>query len=270
MRQESLTAERFAGLEQQNWNPIQYLKFSDLRLRPAIDLLSRVTLESPKHIIDLGCGTGLVSGLLRDRWPDARIVGVDHSSEMLAKAQEEALGIEWIKADVETWEPDTPPDLIFSNAVLHWLNRHDELLPRLMSMLRASGVLAIQMPKNFSAPSHTCIECAVNAGSWQIKLKPLMRPYPVATPSHYRDLLIPSARSVDIWEIEYYQILKGDSPVVEWTSGTILRPLLNAISETERPEFLKIYEDCVQKAYPPRPDGTTLFPFKRLFLVAQL
>lgn len=246
------------------------MKFGDLRLRPAIDLLSRVNVESPKHIIDLGCGTGLASAVLRDRWPDARVVGVDDSQEMLSKARERVTGVEWVKADVESWEPNDPPDLIFSNAVLHWLDRHDELFPRLISKLRSGGVLAIQMPRNFEAPSHTCITETVNAGPWRVRLKPLMRPDPVATPAHYYNLLITSARSIDVWEIEYYQILKGDSPVVEWTSGTILRPLLSALSEVERARFMKIYEECVERAYPPHPDGTTLFPFKRLFLVAHL
>ncbi|MBH62597.1 MAG: trans-aconitate 2-methyltransferase [Alphaproteobacteria bacterium] len=267
---EGLPDKRPPGVERLSWNPTQYLKFGDLRLRPAIDLLSRVSIESPKHIIDLGCGTGMVSAVLRERWPDARIVGVDDSPEMLAKAREQISGVEWIEADVESWAPDEPPDLIVSNAVLHWLDRHAELIPRLLSTLRAGGVLAIQMPKNFAAPSHTCITHAVNSRPWRELLEPLTRPDPVASPAQYHALLSSSAVAVDVWEIEYYQVLEGNSPVVEWTSGTILRPLLNALQDTERTEFLRIYERCIEGAYPQGPGGTTLFPFKRLFLVAQV
>ncbi len=261
---------RYQGVEDLSWDPTQYLKFSDLRLRPAFDLLARVAIEPPKEIIDLGCGTGMVTAVLSERWPKAHIIGVDESSEMLDKARQDAADIEWQEAGVENWAPQFAPDLIVSNSVLHWLDDHDRLFPRLAGMLAAGGVLAVQMPKNFAAPSHTCISHAVEAGPWQEKLTPLNRPDPVALPSDSHDLLISHAASVDIWEIEYYQVLRGNSPVVEWTSGTILRPILSVPTENERIEFLQIYEQCVANAYPPQPDGTTLFPFKRLFIVAQV
>ena len=246
------------------------MKFGDLRLRPALDLLANVVIESPNEIIDLGCGTGMVTAVLRERWPEARIVGVDGSAAMLDKARQDFTDIEWQEADVGTWVPQVAPDLIFSNSVLHWLDGHGQLFPRLAGLLAAGGVLAVQLPRNFAAPSHTCINHAVEAGPWRDKLMPLTRPDPVALPSVYHGLLGPYAKHVDVWEIEYYQVLKGDSPVVDWTSGTILRPLLNALTENERTDFLQIYEQCVGAAYPPQSDGTTLFPFKRLFIVARV
>ena len=246
------------------------MKFGDLRLRPALDLLARVAIESPKEIVDLGCGTGMVTAVLRERWPKAHIIGVDESTGMLDRARQDAADIEWQEAGVENWAPQVAPDLIVSNSVLHWLDGHDQLFPRLAEMLAVGGVLAVQMPRNFAAPSHTCISHAVEAGPWRDKLLPHTRPNPVALPSDYHGLLSPHATSVDVWEIEYYQVLSGDSPVVEWTSGTILRPILNTLIENERIEFLRIYEQCVAGAYPPQPDGTTLFPFKRLFIVARV
>ena len=261
--------EPYQEAESLSWSPSQYLKFGDHRLRPAVDLLARVPDASPIRIVDLGCGTGSVTALIRRRWPEAQVIGVDDSPEMLEQARQGDPGVDWRQASIENWVPDSPPDLIVSNSALHWLDRHDQVFPRLAQMLAAGGVLAVQMPRNFAAPSHTCITRAVQAGPWKDRLGPLTRSEPVSLPAYYHELLSPRVEEIDVWEIEYFQVLRGESPVVEWTSGTILRPLLAALSDTERTQFLQAYEKCVGGAYPPRSDGTTLFPFKRLFIIAR-
>jgi trans-aconitate 2-methyltransferase len=90
----------------------------------------------------------------------------------------------------------------------------------------------------------------------------------VADPGFYYDLLAPRASSLDIWETEYLHVLRGPDPVKEWVKGTWLRPLLDALDEAERPAFERRYADMLLVAYPPRADGRTLFPFRRIFLVA--
>ncbi|MCH8237725.1 MAG: methyltransferase domain-containing protein, partial [Proteobacteria bacterium] len=139
------------------WNPGQYLKFAGHRLRPAVDLLARIDIDSPETVFDLGCGPGNVTALLAERWPEAHITGVDGSAPMLARAGAEHPGISWLEADLAAWEPEKPADLLFSNAALHWLDGHGSLFPRLMGHLNPGGVLAAQMPGNFAQPSHTCI-----------------------------------------------------------------------------------------------------------------
>ena len=250
------------------WDPAQYLKFADHRLRPAVDLLNRIDLGMPKEIYDLGAGAGNVTRLLRARWPNARITGIDSSQDMLDKAAATAPGIEWQRADLDTWRPPRPADLVYSNAALHWLGTHDRLFPALLGALAPGGVLAVQMPRNFSAPSHTTIAEAARRGPWRAKLEPLLRPAPVQEPAYYFDLLSPGAATVDIWETEYVQILTGDHPVKEWTKGTWLAPLLDALEEPERSRFETTYAELVAPAYPRRPDGRTLFPFRRLFIIA--
>lgn len=250
------------------WDPAQYLKFAGHRLRPALDLLDRVDVASPAEVYDLGAGAGNVTRLLRAWWPDARVTGVDQSQEMLAKAAVGAPEIAWERADLAAWRPSRAADVIYSNAALHWVGDHDRLFPALLSALAPGGVLAVQMPRNFSAPSHVAITEAVRSGPWRTALEPLLRPSPVADPAFYFDLLAPRAAALDIWETEYLHVLDGDHPVKEWTKGTWLRPLLDALEEPARSRFEACYAELVARAYPRRPDGHTLFPFRRLFIVA--
>jgi trans-aconitate 2-methyltransferase len=187
---------------------------------------------------------------------------------MLDKAAAENPGVEWQQADLATWRPARPADIIFSNAALHWLDGHERLFPGLLAALAPGGVLAIQIPRNFGAPSHTSITETALSGPWRPRLEPLLRPAPVAAPEFYYDLLAPLAASLDMWETEYLQVLAGDNPVKEWTKGTWLGPLLAALEEPERSSFEAAYAERVAAAYPPRADGKTLFPFRRLFMIA--
>jgi trans-aconitate 2-methyltransferase len=250
------------------WDPAQYLKFAGPRLRPAIDLLQRIDAESPGTVYDLGAGAGNVTRLIAARWPAARIVGIDGSAEMLAKAAAENPQIKWQQADLAIWQPERPADVIYSNAALHWLDDHNRLFPSLFAGLAPKGVLAVQIPRNFGAPSHTLITETARNGPWRQRLEPLLRPAPVAEPEFYYDLLAPLAASLDIWETEYLQVLDGENPVKEWTKGTWLTPLLAALDEPERSAFETAYGERVAAAYPPRGDGKTLFPFRRMFLIA--
>ncbi len=251
------------------WDPAQYLKFADQRLRPAIDLLNRIDVDDPADIVDLGAGAGNVTRMLKERWPDARVTGVDDSQEMLDKAAAVAPEIRWERADLASWRPLKPTEIIYSNAALHWLDGHERLFPALLSSVAPGGVLAVQLPRNFSARSHTSISEAALSGPWRAKLEPLLRPAPVAEPAFYYDLLAPRAATLDMWETEYLQVMEGDNPVKEWTKGTWLRPLLAALEEPERSRFEAHYAELVARAYPRRPDGRTLFPFRRLFIVAR-
>ncbi len=251
----------------QTWDPDQYLKFAGPRLRPALDLIHRIEPRRfPEAVVDLGCGTGHITNLLSDRFIEAQVEGVDSSSAMLEVARAEAPDIIWTKADLATWSAAKPVDVLYSNAALHWLDDHETLFPRLAAMVSSGGVLAVQMPRNHGAASHTCMTEA--AGPWHDRLAAVLRPSPVATPQSYYDMLAPHVADLDIWESVYTHVLEGDNPVVEWTKGTALKPLLDALDEAARADFLADYGARIRDAYPPRADGRTLFPFRRLFIVA--
>lgn len=251
-----------------SWNPDQYLMFEAPRLRPALDLLAAVPALDPKLVYDLGCGAGNVTRLLARRWPRAELTGVDDSAAMLARAAEVFAGARWLHQGLAQWRAERPADVVYSNAALHWLPDHARLFPALLAQLAPGGVLAVQMPRNFDAPSHTLIADTVRDGPWRERLEPLLRPSPVAAPEVYHDLLAPRAARLDIWQTEYLQVLDGTDPVKEWTKGTWLKPFLDALDEAQRDAFEREYAQRLRSAYPTRADGRTLFPFRRLFIVA--
>ncbi len=250
------------------WNPAQYLQFGNERLRPALDLLARIPLETPATVYDLGCGPGTATVLLKERWPDAGVTGLDSSASMLERARTLDDGITWQEVDLGTWEPDAPADVLFSNAVFHWLDDHEILFPRLLSALNPGGVLAIQMPNNFAAPSHTSITATIRGGPWRELFEPGLREFPVGDASTYYDLLSPHASHLNIWETTYLHILSGENPVVEWTKGTALRPFLDQLDGDQAVAFLDTYSSLIDAAYPQRKDGNTTLPFKRVFIIA--
>ncbi len=159
------------------WDPAQYLRWSDHRLRPAVDLLQRVPLPSP-----------------------ARVTGVDASPAMLERARASDPGVDWQQADVATWAPPAPVDVLLSNATLHWLEHHATLFPRLVTAVAPGGALAVQMPRNFGEPSHTSIYEVAREARWRHRLETLIRPEPTKPPEYYWDLLAPRVDALDVWE----------------------------------------------------------------------
>ena len=221
-------------------------------------------------MVDLGCGPGNSTALLTERWPAAEVVGVDNATSMLAAARERRIAADWALADIAHWTPDQPADLLFSNAALQWLPDHQALLPRLLCQLRPGGVLAVQMPRNFQAPVHVLLREHAASGPWAERLEDVLLREPVASPAWYYDLLAPHTRTLDIWQAEYLQALEGEDPVLRWTEGTGMRPVLEALDKTEAARFKEGYAARLRDAYPTLPGGKTLFPFQRLFIVAQV
>ena len=259
-----------------HWNPSQYLKFSDHRARPAFELLDRVPLEAPKVIYDLGCGSGNMARLMAERWPAATVYGVDNSAEMLEKAASDPSRVHWVEADIRTWTPEESPDLIYSNATLQWVDDHHEVFPRLLSYVTPGGCLAVQMPLSWSMPSHRLMREALADGGpghtaiGDAALRAAVARKWVDDMEVYYDLLITRTSHLDIWATEYLQVLEGKDPVLEWVMGTGLRPILHGLDDTDREIFLATYRQRLRQTYPTRPDGHTLYPFRRLFIVALL
>lgn len=256
------------------WDPDQYLKFADHRLRPSLELLARVPLTAPRVVYDLGCGAGEQARLMAESWPDATVCGVDSSREMLQTASAEPGRVTWVEADVRTWQPAEPPDLIYSNAAFQWVDGHHELFPRLVSLLAPGGCLAVQMPLSWGMPSHRLMRQTLEdggPGGTPLGTEELRRRVArkwVDDADEYYDLLVGQTATIDVWETEYLQILQGADPVLEWVKGSGLRPILNGLGEADRATYLVEYARRLRAAYPARANGRTLYPFRRLFIVA--
>lgn len=251
------------------WDPTQYLRFSDERLRPAADLLAQVRLDQPRRVVDLGCGPGNVTTLLAARFPQAEVTGIDSSAAMLAKARVAAPACRFLEADVGAWTPDSPPDLIYSNAALHWVGGHETLLPRLLSLLAPGGVLAVQMPAMHDAPLRALQPAVAASGPWADALRGVGSARSILSAEAYWDLLRPHTATLDIWRTTYMHALQGEDAVAEWAAGSSLRPFLDALPANLRAAFRAAYAAALRPHYPRRPDGSTLLPFRRLFIVAR-
>lgn len=252
------------------WDPRQYLRFSGERSRPFFDLLARVPDDNVRHAADLGCGPGELTHSLLARWPDAVIVGVDNSPDMLAAAARLPVSprLRFVEADLAMWQPDQPLDRIVSNAALQWLPNHAGLLERLVSLLAPGGVLAVQMPNNFDEPAHRLLAEVVTQEPWASAVGSWRERYFVETPAWYTDTLHALGVEVDAWETIYYHVLAGANAVLEWMKGTALRPVLTRLREDQQEPFLAVYGAKLLAAYPPGVHGS-LFPFRRLFLLAR-
>jgi trans-aconitate 2-methyltransferase len=253
------------------WSPDQYLRYADERGRPFLELLSRVDADAPSYVVDLGCGPGTLTRMLLDRWPGATIEGVDSSAEMIRRAQEVARPrLSFELADIVSWTPRQPVDVLISNAALQWVPGHLELMPRLLEGIAAGGWFAFQVPGNFGSPSHTLMSDLRNSSKW----RPLVGDDQVPTggsaePADYLSRLSDLGCSVDAWETTYLHVLPGEDAVLDWVKGTALRPVLNALSDgADRAAFVAEYAAELRAAYPRHAYGT-VFPFRRIFVVAR-
>lgn len=252
------------------WNPGHYEQFKAHRERPGRDLLAGIPAITPSTIIDLGCGTGYLTRALAARFPDALTIGLDSDAAMLAKAASVASNVRWCCGNIGSWQADAPVDLIFSNAALHWLPDHRDLFARMAGMLAPGGVLAVQMPNNFQAPSHRLLMELAGQGDWADALAGALDHGTVLDPAEYWQALSGIGASVDIWQTEYLQVLTGDDPVLGFVSGTALLPVLARLPVDQADRFRTRYAEGLRQAYPRQPDGSTLFPFRRLFILARI
>ncbi|PWW21593.1 trans-aconitate 2-methyltransferase [Geodermatophilus normandii] len=251
------------------WDPGTYLRHAGERARPFADLLARVHAEEPREVVDLGCGTGEPAAALARRWPGARVTGVDSSPEMLAAAAAHAVPgrVRFVRGDVRDWRPDTPVDVLVSNAVLHWVPGHADLLARWAGALAPGGWLALQVPGNHGAPTHRLLADLCTAPRWAGRLAAAAPPPdPVLTPAGYLDVLTRAGLAADVWETTYLHVLRGPDPVLGWVRGTVLRPVLALLGD-DAASFSSEYGAALRAAYPARPDGTTVLPFRRVFAV---
>lgn len=253
-----------------DWNPELYLQFEAERTRPARELLARINHQNAHYISDLGCGPGNSTELLYQAYSQGSITGVDSSAAMLAQAKQRLPLCQFQQADIGTWQPDVPQDIIYANASLQWVPDHQTLLPHLVQQLAGGGSLALQVPDNLEQPSHALMRKVAIEGQWENKIgEQAFRSNRLLTTDEYYDLLASNGCRVDIWRTTFYHVMPSVEAIVDWVRSTGLRPFLNPLDESEQQEFLHHYLSELQQAYSARKDGNVLLAFPRLFIVAQ-
>lgn len=230
-------------------------------------MIARIPDLDPELVYDLGCGSGELTSVLADRWPDAHVVGIDSSPEMLERAAGVNPGVDWQLGDIATWQPDSAVDLIYSNAALHWLDDHATLFPQLTSRLARRGVLAVQMPDNWKMPTHRIPAEVLDEGDWPEGARRALMRDRVSAPGDYADWA--GTDRIDLWRTTYYQRLAGGDPVWDWVTGSVLRPVLAELDDDGRARFAEKCKRRYREAYPPSWNRVTTLPFSRLFLVGQ-
>ena len=254
-----------------DWSASQYLKFESERSRPARDLLAQVSLDKPRRIVDLGCGPGNSTEILRQRYPTAELSGMDSSPDMLEKARATLPDVQFHQADLTSYEPTETVDLFYSNAVFQWLSTAQRIptIKRLLQTQQPGSVFAFQIPDNFTEPSHAAMRETADEGPWAEtlrKLQPSLGQMP--SPQEFYDALKPICADVNLWHTFYYHVLDDHEAVVEWVKGTGLRPFIDPLPVEQREEFLKVYLAKLRGAYPTSVDGKVILRYPRLFMVA--
>lgn len=252
------------------WNPQTYLAFADQRGRPFFDLLGRVGAQSPRRVVDLGCGPGNLTEQLAARWPGAVLEAVDSSPEMVAAARER--GIDAELGDISAWTPRPDTDVVFSNAALQWIPGHADLMMRWAGQLDPGAWIAVQVPGNFDAPSHVAVRRLADQQPWSKVLGDFRfrDANVVETPMRYAEMLTDAGCRVDAWETTYLHDLTGENAVLNWITGTALTPVRDQLDDDQWQQFRAELIPMLDEAYPVRPDGRTYFPFRRIFVVAQV
>ena len=264
------------------WDPAVYRRYGSERARPFLDLVSRVGAERPRAVVDLGCGPGDLTLSLVDRWPHARLTGIDSSPEMVQKASGLGRAANFRLLDVREWQPENDVDVLVTNATLQWVPEHRDLLARWARELPPGAWLAMQVPGNFDAPSHR----AIRAVARRYGVGHLTREAPVDEPAGYASLLLAAGASVDAWETTYLHLLPesgspetgssgpgssgpgADHPVLRWVEGTALRPVKAALDDNAWQDFRADLAREIAAAYPAA-GGYVAFPFRRIFVVAR-
>ncbi len=254
------------------WDPVKYVQFDDYRDRPFFDLTGRIQADRPRRVVDLGCGPGNLTAILARRWPEAKVVGLDSSGEMLDKAAAQAArhaGLSFRLADIAAWTPPADTDVVVTNAALQWVPGHQEMLAGWLAALKPGAWFAMQVPGNFNAPSHVLMRDLAGSARWSSRLVGVLRGGDsVGEPTDYLRIMLDAGCTADAWETTYLQVLTGVDPVLDWVRGTALRPVVVALSAEDSLAFEAEFAAALRAAYPGTVHGT-VFPFRRIFAVAQ-
>jgi trans-aconitate 2-methyltransferase len=257
-------------MELNDWKPEFYLKFDKERILPTIDLVNRIEMKSPEKIIDIGCGPGNSTRILLEKWPESKITGVDNSPAMIERAKKDIPQLDWQLIDAGKDEINGKYDIVFSNATIQWIPNHYELLLKLSKIITDNGLIAIQLPSFWDMPIGKTIAQVAENKRWAAATKKVTSQFTIHDYSFYYNQLSKLFRNIDIWETHYMHIMDSHQAILEMIASTGLRPYLaNLKSEQDREDFKNSVLENIRVNYPKQEDGKVIFPFHRMFFIAQ-
>lgn len=251
------------------WDARQYSKFEQERTLPARDLCAAIPLNRAERIIDVGCGIGNSTAVLKARYPDAHVAGADMSESMLAAARRDHPELEFIRFDAtkDFSRLEGGYDVVFSNACIQWIPDHPGLLRNMMGILKPGGVLAVQTPMIDDEPIHRIIVELAGSERWRAHF-PQQRIFHNLTQGQYFDELAAISSDFSIWQTTYCHRMPSHQHIMEWYKGTGLRPYLSVLNTPDAAAFEAEVLAGVTKAYPVQRSGEIIFRFPRFFFTA--
>ena len=252
------------------WNPAQYERFRSEREQPFHDLVALITRRPAGRVVDLGCGTGLLTAALHRALSATETIGVNSSEAMLERARTlEGDGLTFEHGDISDLEPTLPFDVVFSNAALQWVGDHPSLLARLTEMLVPGGELAVQVPANFDHVSHTLAADIAREEPFASAMHGYSRTFSVLPPEEYATLLYKLGFVAQTVRLQVYgHVLESPDAVVEWVRGTLLTDYESRMPEAMYHDFVARYREQLNAALgDQRP---YFYPFKRILLWGRL
>lgn len=252
------------------WDSEKYLLFKNERTRPSYDLVMSIGIDSPKKIIDIGCGPGNSTENLYKRFPDADILGIDSSEDMLIKARKtyENLPMKFQRADVTSESGiEGKYDIVFSNACLHWIGNHEKLIPKLFESVNEGGVFAVQMPLSYRLIIYDIVGKIGEEEKWRGRFSDVQK-IKTNPPEFYFDVLSELTDNFSIWETVYYHRMKSYEDIIDWYKGTGLRPYFAVLDENEGKEFESEIINSLKEFLPRQKNGEIIYKFPRLFFTA--
>lgn len=253
-----------------DWNSKQYLKFKAERTQPSIDLANRIDVKNPKRIIDIGCGPGNSTAVLKNRYPNAYILGVDFSQNMIEKAKADYPELDFMLFDAakDFDKLEGKFDIVFSNACIQWIPNHKKLLADMMSILNDNGVMAVQVPFQFNQPMHKIVDAVASRTEWK-SLIPFDKVFNILREEEYFDLLAEISSDFSMWHTVYFHRMPSQYSIIEWYRATGLKPYLDVLPDDKKTEFENDVFEEVKRAYPVQNNGEVIFRFPRLFFIAK-
>ena len=224
-------------MQQDNWNAKDYAKHSKAQEVWAKELIKKLDLKGDENILDLGCGDAKVTALLKKATAGC-VVGVDKSQAMIQLATQSYPNISFLEMDARTLSFDNKFDIIFSNAVLHWIHDQQSVLKGVYKALKPNGKILLQFGGYGNAKEILSVMDAFIAKEYANYFKNFDFPYSFPHSNEYEALLAKQGfKSIDAKLIEKDMVHESREDFKGWIRTTWF-PYMDCLPQSMRERFM--------------------------------